>query len=250
MQSFGAALTLGVLIAAVPSVADACRRPATLDIDHVRYADVVAIGRITDYRIVLDQQARRERRRLLESSPTFGGDLRETLEKQTEFLSDYASFEFSVDDVLHGKPGRKLRVKWNNSTFAEPESLRPGPYLIALDVAGAGEEMIGRTTQEYRLLQEPCAPPFLFEVGSEHALAIQRHHAQNDLTADQSKSAELTKDEAKLDVNSVPSNQGTDRQFHPRVGVLGVGIAAITTILLIGFLVRTRKRAGRDSTAE
>lgn len=89
------------------------------------------VGRIVNYRIVLDPVARQNRQRQLDR-PDLSPSYRETLERQTTFLSDYARFDVIVDEVLRGTPPRRFSVTWDNSTFGEPATIKPSQYLIAL----------------------------------------------------------------------------------------------------------------------
>src|SRR5687767_519913 len=104
---------------------------AQTELPDVRFADVVVVGRIANYRIVLDQEIRGQRRQSL-AKPNLSPYLRRLYETQTSFLSDYARFDILVDEVLVGRAGRRLTVTWNNSTFSEPASMAAGPFLIAL----------------------------------------------------------------------------------------------------------------------
>ena len=148
----------------------------------VRFADAVVVGRIANYRIVLDQEIRRQRRQLL-AKPDLSPYLRRLYETQTSFLSDYARFDILVDEVLIGRPGRRLTVTWDNSTFSEPASMPRGPFLIALrsprskmpPLRGPSAYIAPNPEPDtLTMLQAPCASPFLFEHGSEEARAVRR----------------------------------------------------------------------------
>ena len=162
----------GVAMGAIPASAQACPMHIPLDLADVRQADAVVVGRVTGYRIVLDQEARRERREQLRD-PNFGGAFRDSLERQTGFLGDHARFEVAVDKVLAGQAPGRIRVAWDNSTFAEPRRMPPGPYLIAL-VAPRPSDPAGRDAPVYRLLQQPCSGAFLLKEDSAQAEAVRR----------------------------------------------------------------------------
>ena len=172
-------LALAAISAPIPAQACAIHVPPTLE--DVQYADVVVMGRIANYEIVLDRDARRNRQRMLANSPRMRPELRRSLETQTRFLGDYARFEVIVDRVLHGRAGRTLTVTWNNSTFGEPESMPPGQYLIALrDPHASAPPLRGpsativpnREPSSLTVLQAPCSSAFIFERRSEQASAI------------------------------------------------------------------------------
>lgn len=169
--------------AALSEPAFACRVAAPLDLNDVRYADVVVMGRIANYRIVLDQQARQERKKMLARSPHMAPELRNSLQNQATFLSDYARFDVVVDRVLTGVAPKIVTVTWNNSTFAEPQAMSPGQYLVALrnpsstspPLRGPSATVLAnREPGILTVLQAPCAPAFIFESASASAVGLRR----------------------------------------------------------------------------
>lgn len=176
---YAAVLILG--LAASSGEAQACRIDAPLKPGDIRYADVVVMGRIANYEIVLDQQARQDRKDLLARSPDMPAEVRKSLQSQTEFMSDYARFTVIVDEVLVGKAPKTLTVTWDNSTFDEPETMAPGRYLVALrnsksaspPLRGPSATILASRQPELpTVLQAPCAPPFIFEAGSQEELTV------------------------------------------------------------------------------
>ena len=172
-----AALFLSVL-ASEP--AQACRMRAQLVLDDVKFADVVLVGRISNYSIVRDNA---QRQRML-SLPNLRPDMRKLYQdpKQT-LIWDYARFDVQVDEVLFGKAPRRLSVTWDNSTFEEPSELSSGPFLIALrDPTSRIPPLRGpsatiqppRKPGRLTVLQAPCAGPFIFEPTSDNARAIRQ----------------------------------------------------------------------------
>jgi len=166
--------------AAVPSAAQACRVRAPPTLEDVRYADVVVMGRIANYRIVRDEAFRR---RMLASPRLSPEERRRYRDPRQGFMSDYARFEILVDEALVGRAPRRLSVTWDNSTFGEPERLAPGPYLIALRRPASPRPplrgpsaTIGPNPDRnaLTLLQAPCSNPFLYEAGSAQARTIRR----------------------------------------------------------------------------
>lgn len=176
-----AAFTIAAMSGSGPAHACFTRVPPVMA--DVRYASVVVIGRVANYRIVLDQEVRRKRREMLAHSPNMPASMRRDYANQKHFLSDFARFDVVVDEVLTGAPPRIIPVTWNNSTFGEPETMAPGPYLIALrDPAAALPPLRGPSgfippnpdSSTLTLLQAPCSSPFLFSVASEEAGAVRR----------------------------------------------------------------------------
>ncbi len=178
------AITMTSIPAAFGSAApaQACRMHVDTELEDVRFADVVVVGRIANYRIIPDEEIRRQRREQL-ARPDLAPSLRAIFERQTSFLTDYARFDILVDDVLVGQAGRKLTVTWDNSTFGEPASMPSGPYLIALRRPSSNTPplrgpsatiMPNREPGSLTVLQAPCASAFIFERGSDSASAIRR----------------------------------------------------------------------------
>lgn len=171
------ALGLGLLSA---SPAEACRIRASFVAEDVRLAELVVIGRIANYRIVLDEDGARQRRKILERTD-LDPSLRASLEAAQGSLWDYARFDILVDQVLVGKAGAKLTATWDNSTFPEPASMPPGEYLIALRYAASpapplrGPSATLAPNREPALptvLQAPCAGAFVLPVGSREAIDV------------------------------------------------------------------------------
>lgn len=162
-----AAASIGSM--AVP--AHACRMYLPHNADDIRSADAVVIGRVSNYRLVLDPEARANWAK--QYAPR---------EMPDGFISDYALFDVTVDEVLAGNPPRKFTISWNNSTFGEPKTMAAGPFLIGLRRLGSPQPLRGPSGMTappprevlFTLLQEPCSSPFMFESGSEEAAAARR----------------------------------------------------------------------------
>jgi hypothetical protein len=160
-------ITAIVLALAASVQASACYVGADLVLDDVRYADVVVVGKISNYRII-EAEAVRE-------SERFSGGRRP--------FSPYARFDVEVDEVLAGSPPGRFSVTWINSTFGEPSGLPAGPFLIALRKTSSPRlPLRGPSTTIFpnaepdllTVLQAPCAPAFLFETSSEEAKGVRR----------------------------------------------------------------------------
>lgn len=122
-----ATLNIVTMLSATPSFA--CAMQAQRDLDDIKYADVVVVGRIVNYQIVRDPVARQRYRDMLARSPK----LREVMPKEPRgFMTDYARFDIVVSEVLRGRAPDRLAATWDNSTFGEADGMGPGTFLIAL----------------------------------------------------------------------------------------------------------------------
>lgn len=171
-----AAMLLGF---AASEPARACRMHAGIDLKDVRYADLVLVGRIANYRIIRDEEFRRK----MLSSPRLPADLRRIYESGESLLPDYARFDIEVDEVLVGRAPKRVSATWDNSTFGEPEKMNAGPFLIALrrpnsampPLRGPSATILpNREPHSLTVLQAPCASPFIFESGSDRARAVRQ----------------------------------------------------------------------------
>ena len=116
----------------------ACRTEQTIALEDVRKANVVLVGRISNYRII---------------------------------SVSYARFVIQVDEVLVGRVPQRLSIHWNNSTFEVPIDLRSGPFLIALQGPSTNSDY---ELGSFKLLQAHCSDPFLFDSTSDEAVAVRR----------------------------------------------------------------------------
>ncbi len=162
--SIAALLIFTALLAAPP--AHACAIAGDWDPTFVRHAETVVVGRISNYERVQDPAARERRRRMLEN-PNLSPALREALENQTGFMSDYARFRIHVRETLAGSAPRVLTVTWNNSTFSEPNTLRQGEYLVALSSSQSEPGVPS-------VLQSPCSPAFILPAESAEAREVRQ----------------------------------------------------------------------------
>jgi hypothetical protein len=174
MQFRWSVLTFALATIAAAGPASACFVPAELALEDVRFADTVVVGRIANYHLALDAKIRRELKPMFGHRPGW---------EKGPFMPDYARFDILVDEVLAGEAGPSIAATWDNSTFPEPETMAPGPYVIALRRSGSalpplrGPSATILPSPERRtlaVLQAPCAGPFLFEAGSEQAAAVRR----------------------------------------------------------------------------
>ncbi|MDR2113420.1 MAG: hypothetical protein LBQ62_10035, partial [Candidatus Accumulibacter sp.] len=98
--------------------AHACLMNARLELNDIKYADVVVIGRITDYKVVLDQEIRQRQK--------------EPVASNMRFMSDYARFRILVDEVLVGKAPKILLATWSHVWFGKSDKMEKVQFLIGL----------------------------------------------------------------------------------------------------------------------
>lgn len=154
--SLFASVLILVVSASVP--AHACMTSAELVLGDVEYADVVVVGRITNYSVVAGDNGR------------------------PGSIFDYARFDVQIDEVLKGEAPSFVTVTWDNSTFAEPDTITPGQYLVALRSPKSsripplrGPSATIMPTPDRHLptvLQAPCSEAFIFATGSEEAAGV------------------------------------------------------------------------------
>ncbi len=163
---------------ALPTVSHACRIYVPPTLEDVRFADVVVVGRVSNYHIVRDEAFRRQRL----ASPRLSEDMRRMYEDPRQsLLPDYARFDIQVEEVLVGSSPPTLSVTWDNSTFGEPGQMAAGPFLVALRRPNSpspplrgpsGTIFPSRDPDALTLLQAPCSSAFIYEVGSEQARTV------------------------------------------------------------------------------
>ena len=167
------------VMSSAPGVAHACMVQTMPDPEDVRHADIVVVGQISNYEIILDEAFRRKKL----SRPDLSPQLRAHHEEQKGVLSDYARFDIHVDEVLHGEAQQKLTVTWDNSTFAEPKKMAAGPFLIALRDPGSARPLLKGPSatilpnldpEHLTVLQAPCSNPFIFDDKSDDASTIRQ----------------------------------------------------------------------------
>jgi len=171
-------IVLFLALAAAAGPVHACMSDAPLDLRDVRFADTVVVGRIANYRIVPDPVFRREHREWLAEYNKKYPENQVEFDETERFMSDYARFDVLIDEVLLGEAGASIVVTWDNSTFEEPESMSPGPYLIALRRPGAAAPPLRGISATIlpdpepgalAVLQAPCSDAFIFEKTSDRA---------------------------------------------------------------------------------
>lgn len=146
-------------IALVPRPSSACGFPAPFEIDDIKLADAIVIGRVSNYEV-------RERYAAL------------TIDVERAFEGE----EYVTDPRLGY--GQQVSVSWQNSTFNLPEEITDERRIFALQQAGSESPPLRGPSAaihgdpqgyEYTILQAPCAPPFMFPysmIGQENIQTI------------------------------------------------------------------------------
>jgi hypothetical protein len=169
--AFVALFNLGAMLAAGPT--SACIDIAPIDLHDVSYADVVVVGRVTKYTLVLDSEARKRHQEFLAHS---SGKVRELLGKANSFMTDYARLQIAVEEVLRGTAPHTVTVTWDNTAFSE--TMPPTSYLIALRSSGSPLPPLRGATAtilpdpdpaSLSVLRAPCSAAFFFESTSTDA---------------------------------------------------------------------------------
>lgn len=136
----------------------ACMADEPIVLADVNFADVVVVGRVSNYEIVRDDPSER-------------------------LIWDYARFTIEIDEVLVGSVPDRISVTWDNSTFEEPEELPEGPLLIALRLPSSATPPLrgpsatifaNREPRLLAVLQAPCSAPFIFDSTSDEARGIRQ----------------------------------------------------------------------------
>jgi len=142
----------------------------------IKYADVVVVGEISNYGVILDQEMRERHQKMIAGTKSTALPA-----KPSGFITDYARFDISVEKVLKGEAPDLITVTWDNSTFIEPETMPPGPYLIALRRTDSAQPPLrgpsatmwpSREPGLLTVLQAPCAPAFILKEASDDARSV------------------------------------------------------------------------------
>jgi len=172
-------LVAAIIACLVPGVpAHACRAPAELRLDDIRYASTVVVGRIVNYRLIRDEAFRRK----ILASPRLSRAQRKFYKAPDSLLTvDYARFGIVVDEVLAGRAAGTIAVTWGSPTLGGPSGMASGRFLIALrdpaspipPIRGPSATVLpARDPKSLTVLQAPCSGPFIFGAGSAEAREV------------------------------------------------------------------------------
>lgn len=165
------------------SAALACQFSSPLRAEQISSADVVVIGKVTNYHIVRDEDSRARRREDCRKAKSFSSkrwaeEGWKALCAQKDFISDYAQFTIIISDVLKGRAPRSITATWDASTFSEPNTFPSDLRLIGLrkpDVAGgrlASNPMYKQRSRFYFVMQVPCSGAFIIPANSDFAQEV------------------------------------------------------------------------------
>lgn len=131
------------MLASQPALA--CRVTNELNLPDVKNADVVIVGRISEYEVIRDK-------------------------------GYYARLTVRVEEALIGDVKQTFTARWDNSTFALPDEMGQGPFLIALrapspetSANATMPKIFHHNPDQLTVLQSPCSPAFIFEIASDEA---------------------------------------------------------------------------------
>jgi hypothetical protein len=178
MQPFGNFVKAATICFALisGSAAEACVISKDRKLADIKYADVVVVGEISNYGVILDQEMRERHQKMIAGTKSTALPA-----KPSGFITDYARFDISVEKVLKGEAPDLITVTWDNSTFTEPETMPPGPYLIALRRTDSAQPPLrGPSATMWpspepgllTVLQAPCAPAFILKEASDDARSV------------------------------------------------------------------------------
>lgn len=167
-----------LVLVSVP--ANACMVAVEQDMNDLRYADVVVVGRIENYEIVRDMAFREK----MLANPNLSEYLRKIYSDETQgLLGDYARFDVHVEEVLAGEVPERITATWDNSTFGEASSLSPNSLVIAFrrsaspmpPLRGPSATVLPNPDPKLlTVLQAPCSSAFIFNSSPEVIRQVKR----------------------------------------------------------------------------
>jgi hypothetical protein len=141
-----AAAAVVSMLASQPALT--CRVTNELNLPDVKNADVVVVGRITEYEVIRDK-------------------------------AYYAKLTVRVEEALIGNAKQTFTARWDNSTFALPDKMDQGPFLIALrtpsletSASATMPKKLPHNPDLMTVVQAPCSRAFIFESASDEARII------------------------------------------------------------------------------
>lgn len=149
--------------------ADACVVEASINLNDVRNADVVVVGRIANYQLV--KPSSEEKHGNL-AAPSRSVKTQDLLDSLSGSGTNYARFDILVDEVLRGPKAKTLKAVLSELTFSLPAHMPSGFFVIALHnsappLDGSGATALSTVDPAYfSVLQQSCAGAFIFETNS------------------------------------------------------------------------------------
>jgi len=147
------------LIAVSSDGANACAMVGTLNLDNVRYADIVVVGRLSNYRVHLEQR----------DSGTWR----------------IGMVDLRIEQVLKGEAPESISVAIDDRGRGLSPRLTDGPQLVAIRIADSGSPRgprsvwgqiipITEVVSRFSVMEEPCEGPFILDAGSDDAITVVR----------------------------------------------------------------------------
>lgn len=129
-----ATIIYAIAFAASPALACVVPPPVPMPATEFQKAEVIVVGRVVHYEMVLDADVRRERDLLLKNFKNLSKEDRRSLSQKKEFPTDYARIEIVVDRVLKGNVQRSahLLVTGNYIAGSWLKNYQSSPLIIGL----------------------------------------------------------------------------------------------------------------------
>lgn len=162
MRRLPAVLALGLTITAAPVPALACAVYSPLRPEAVRGADVVVVGRLSDYR----REVSAESRRRFEAWSREPRPAWMPAGPDPTPVRDLNTFTVDVERVVAGQAPARIRVDWPASNISPPETIEDGQYLIALTHTYPG----AAPGVDFVAVGHACSGAFLYPAASRYAL--------------------------------------------------------------------------------
>ncbi len=143
-------------------------------------SDLVVVGTVENYEIVLDQESREVRKRdlLRTLGPDLSPELKGAIREKVWHFPDYTRFDIRVEEVLAGDAPERVAVYWPDTMFGETGEKLAGPRIFALlapntvqsvDQLHVFPDPRPREPNARRILSRDCGPFFMDPVGSDSA---------------------------------------------------------------------------------
>lgn len=142
-------------------------------------SDLVVVGTVENYEIVLDQEARGAGWKAIEKlTPETSPGKRRLIERHVWNFADYARFDIVVEEVLAGDAPERVKVYWPGTMFGETGEKLAGPRIFALlapNTVQSGDRLhvfsdpSPREPNARLILSRDCGPFFTDPVGSDSA---------------------------------------------------------------------------------
>ena len=161
-----AVLALGLAVTAAPVPALACAVYSPLKPEAVRGADVVVVGRLSNFR----REASARSRRAFEENRHQPRPAWLPPGRDQGPARDLTSFDVAVEQVAKGRAPARIHVAWHMSNISPPERIRSGRYLIGLSHPPPER----RLNADFIVLGHVCSGAYIYPAGGRKAVAALR----------------------------------------------------------------------------